>query len=1145
MICPRCQADNFPNSAFCDECGARLESACPNCGEPNRRTARFCRSCGHTLNASGGVAPSIGSATQAPDTYLPKHLAEKILASRHLLEGERKQVTVLFADIKGSTRLLEGIDPEQAQKLIDPVLHVMMGAVHRYEGTVNQVLGDGIMALFGAPLAHEDHALRACYAALAMQEEMRRHREQLGQSEESGLQIGIGLNSGEVVVRSIDNDLNVDYSALGHTTHLAARMQELSAPGATLMTNSTLHEVEGFIQVKSLGPVQAKGVSRPVEAYELVAATSARTRVQAAGVRGLTPLVGRKTEIEIFKRLTEQTATGRGQVLSLVGEAGMGKSRLVHEFVHYHVPSDWLVLEAPSVSYGRATAYFPIIELLRQYFAISEGEETESIQAKVIDYVLKLDAMLKDAIPPIFALLNALPDHKENSLADKESNRGRQDIIDAITRFNNMEPQQRRRNTFDVLKRVFMRESQKNSLILVFEDLHWIDSETQAFLDSVVESLPMARILLLVDYRPGYNQTWADKTYYTQIRVDPLPSTGADELLQHLLGHNEDLAQLKELLVKRTEGNPFFVEESVRSLVETGILIGEKGGYRPGLKIENIRIPRTVQTVLADRVDRLPLEEKRLLQTAAVIGVRVPLPLLRSVSGLPDDELYQYLARLQAAEFLYETNLYPELEYTFKHALTNEVVYGALLHERRASLHGQIVGALERMAADNLQDHIEDLAHHAFCGELWDKAVVYSNQAATRAVSRSGFRNAVFCFEQALEAVRHLPETRDTLKHAVDFRFEIRNALFMLGDFEQGLKYLEEAKAPAVALNDRSRLGMLFNFMTAHAQIQGNSEQAINYANQALDHTKAAEHLDLHIVALYFLGVAYHNVGQYDQAISVLERALSLIGDRKYERFGTPVIVSVVCRAWLVRCLAQIGKFEEAVAYGDQAIHIGVERNHPYSVIYAYYGVGVLFLTKGDFDRAIAELERGLQVCEAADIPVHQPLIASCLGSAYAFAGRLDDALRLLDRAVGHTAWMRRKGGLALRMAGVSEAYMLAGRMEVAEALARRGLEVSHETNDKGSRASLLRILGDLAARSGPSKTEQAEANYAESLGLAEELEMPPLQAHCHLGLGHVHVQAKELEKARFELLAAVELYRAMSMPFWLSKAEAVLATVM
>src|SRR5215813_3546099 len=486
MICPRCQADNFPNSAFCDECGARLESACPNCGEPNRRTAKFCRNCGHTLNASDGVAPSIGPTAQAPDTSLPKHLAEKILASRHLLEGERKQVTVLFADIKGSTRLLEGIDPEQAQKLIDPVLQLMMDAVHRYEGTVNQVLGDGIMALFGAPLAHEDHALRACYSALAMQEEMRRYRRRLGQSEKSGLHIGIGLNSGEVVVRSISNDLNVDYSALGHATHMAARMQELAVGGTTLMTAPTLRLVEGFVQVKSVGAVPVKGVSRPVEAFEVVAATAARTRVQAAAVRGLTPLVGRRTEIEVFSKLMEEAGSGKGQILAMVGEPGLGKSRLVHEFIRHQLRPGWLVLEGASVSYGKATPYFPLIAMLRQYLQIADGERSENIREQVVMHILELDGMLKDAIPPILSLLGALPEvHPSAALVQFK------DVVDATERYLAMDPQQRRRLILDGVKRVLIRESQRQPLLFVFEDLHWIDSETQAFLDGLIESLPV------------------------------------------------------------------------------------------------------------------------------------------------------------------------------------------------------------------------------------------------------------------------------------------------------------------------------------------------------------------------------------------------------------------------------------------------------------------------------------------------------------------------------------------------------------------------------------------------------------------------------------------------------------------------------
>ena len=330
-------------------------------------------------------------------------------------------------------------------------------------------------------------------------------------------------------------------------------------------------------------------------------------------------------------------------------------------------------------------------------------------------HVLELDNMLKDAIPPILSLLGALPDENMTPPADGHNGPVQlQDISEMIKHFNSMDPQQRRRYTLNAVKRVLIRESQRQPLLVVFEDLHWIDSETQAFLDSLVESLPMARILLLVDYRPEYSHGWGDKSYYTQLRVDPLQPTGAEELLQHLLGSNKDLVPLKELLIHRTEGNPFFAEESVRSLVETGVLVGEKGAYRPGLKIDEIRIPSTVQNVVADRIDRLPIEEKRLLQTAAVIGVIVPLPLLRAVTELTEDDLNRYVSHLQTAEFLYETNLFPEMEYAFKHALTTEVAYGALLHERRTVLHARIVKALEEMTENIPHDHLEKLAHHAF-----------------------------------------------------------------------------------------------------------------------------------------------------------------------------------------------------------------------------------------------------------------------------------------------------------------------------------------------------------------------------------------------------------------------------------------------
>jgi class 3 adenylate cyclase len=441
MLCPQCQRENLPDSIFCEHCGTRLEAVCSHCGAPTRPGASFCRICGQAINQTATIARAKVPGVPSPDSYVPRHLAERILASRPTLEGERKQVTVLFADIRGSTSLVEGLDPEEAQKLIDPVLRVMMDAVHRFEGTVNQVLGDGIMALFGAPLAHEDHALRACYAALSMQEEMRRYRERLGQPEESGLQIGIGMNSGEVVVRSIDNDLNIEYSALGHTTHLAARMEELASAGAIIMTATMLRDVEGFVEVKPLGAVQAKGVTRGAEAYELTGTTAARTRVQARAARGLTPLVGRQSEVELFNKLVEQTAARRGQIFAMVGEPGMGKSRLVHEFTRHQLSAAWLVLEAASVSYGKATPHLPLIEMLRRYFQISDRDGSENIQQRVVTQVWELDNMLKDTIPPILSLLGALPDERRSlTLGGEDWLSQGQDLIDMVKRFRTMDP---------------------------------------------------------------------------------------------------------------------------------------------------------------------------------------------------------------------------------------------------------------------------------------------------------------------------------------------------------------------------------------------------------------------------------------------------------------------------------------------------------------------------------------------------------------------------------------------------------------------------------------------------------------------------------------------------------------------------------
>ena len=1138
MICSRCQAENAGDSVFCDACGAPLDALCPHCQSSNRPSAKFCKKCGQRL-ADAPAPPGAYSNQPGPgNAVVPRYLAEKILASRRFIEGERKQVTVLFADIRGSTSLIEKLDPEEVRRHFDPILHIMMGAVHHYEGTVNQVLGDGIMALFGAPLAHEDHAVRACYAALKMQENIGLYAAKMGES----LKIGVGLNSGEVVVRSITNDLNIDYSALGHTTHLAARMEALAGAGSILLTADTLREVEGFVDVHALGAVQVKGFSNNVEVFELAGATGVRNRLQAAAARGLSGFVGREAEIEAFRQFTAHADSGG--ILALVGEAGMGKSRLVREFLERYLPPRWKALEASSVSYGKASAFLPVIELLRNFFAISPGEDSASTQGKVVEQMLKLDETLRDAIPPILTLMDAMPE-AEQPEAGPDGAPDNPAVAAAMARFNNMEPQEKRSRTFQALCQLLLCDSRQRPLLLAFEDLHWIDGETQAFLDLLVESLPASRIYLLVNYRPEYTHTWAGKDYYKRIRVDSLSSDGANELIESLLGDCEDLAPLRELLKKRTDGNPFFIEEIVRSLTETGILVGSKGAYRPGIAIDSIRIPGTVRTVLADRVDRLPASQKQLLQSAAVIGIVVPLGLLRAVSEFPESQLSECLSALQASEFLYESNLFPELEYTFTHALTHEVVYNALLHERRTAMHSNVVHALEEAAVNNLSEHCEALAHHAFQGELWEKAVQYSRQAAAKSMSRSAFLEAVSHYERGLAASTHLADAPANWAQQIDLHLDARNGLFLLGSSARVADHLLAAEALAEKLGDEQRTARVLNFLNSYYGLAGDPERAIEIGQRALRLNVVQADLASSTVTNYYLGAAYNKTGQYALAVDALMRAIENIGaGHRHERFGTAAVLSVICRSHLVQCLGAMGRFAEGKVLGAEGIQIGAESEHATSMIHMTCSVGMLYLLKGDLEQAVAMLGPGLELCRSANIPVYVPFTASRLGCAYAYSGRLTEALPYLEQGVDDSLNSGRAAFLALSMASLAEGYLFAGRVDDAIATANRALALAQQHKERGHEAWATKLLGDTSMHEGRRVPDQAEAHYRRALGLCRELHMRPLAAHCRVGIGSVHAARGSIAEARTEIAAAIDEFRGMEMTLWQERAQAVLKSM-
>jgi tetratricopeptide (TPR) repeat protein len=581
------------------------------------------------------------------------------------------------------------------------------------------------------------------------------------------------------------------------------------------------------------------------------------------------------------------------------------------------------------------------------------------------------------------------------------------------------------------LKRVLLRESQVQPVLMVFEDLHWIDSETQALLDSLVESLPTARLLLLVNYRPEYQHGWGSKTYYTQLRLDPLPPASADEFLQALLGDEPSLEPLKRLLVARTEGNPFFLEESVRTLVETEVLVGQPGTYRLAKPLDSLQVPATVHAVLAARIDRLPAEEKRLLQTAAVIGTEVPFSLLQAMAEVPEDTLHGGLAHLQAAEFLYETRLFPEREYTFKHALTHEVTYSGMLQERRRVLHARIVDAMETLYADQLAEQVERLAHHALRGEVWDKALVCCRQAGEKAMARSASREAVEYFEQALSALSHLPEQRYTREQAIDLRLALRTALLPSGDWDRSLATLHEAESLAAALDDARRLGQVSRFLAIHFDFMGMYDQAIAAAQRTLALATASGEVVLQALAHHTLGMTYQFQGDYRQAIDCFGQTVaSLDGVRRYERLGNVVLPAVQSRASLAWCHAELGTFAEGRAFGEEGLRIAEAVAHPGSLMLASWGIGLLSLRQGDLRRALPLLERAVVLCQDTDLPFYFPWVAPACGATYTLGGRVADAVPLLTQASEQTSATVMVFFRALCWLSLSEAHLLAGRLE-------------------------------------------------------------------------------------------------------------------
>jgi tetratricopeptide (TPR) repeat protein len=833
--------------------------------------------------------------------------------------------------------------------------------------------------------------------------------------------------------------------------------------------------------------------------------------------------------METLRRALDHAGHGRGQLVALVGEAGVGKSRMVWELIHSDQARGWRVLTASAASYGQDMVDFVAIKLLRSHFGIEDTDDALTIRERVASRVGALDPNLRAAIEPVLALLDALP---------------------ADTVFSRLEAPERRRRALESIQAILLGESRVHPLLLVLEDLHWIDGGSRALLDSLVGLLPAAQLLLVVTFRPEYEHGWRDSSSYTQIDIDPLPSELAGELLHALLGEDPDLQSLKGLLIERCEGNPFFLEESVRALVEEEVLSGAPGAYRLARPVNSVRVPASVQAVLAARIDRLSREDKELLQSAAVIGRELPYALLHAIAERPDEQLRRGLARLRAGEFVYEivyeTDLFSEPLYAFKHALTHEVAYSSMLRERRLTLHARIVDAIERRYADRLSDQIERLAHHAVRGEVWDKALGYLRQAGARAFAHSAHKLAVTWFEQALGVLDRLPDRRASREHAVDLRLDLRYALTPLGQFARIYEVLREAEQIAADLGDHRRLGIVTSFLTNYFQVFGDLDRAVEYGERARDIAMRHRDTAVEVVASSYLSLSYQTLGDLPRAIALARSNIAAIKD-DLERFGMAILPSVYSRTALVRALADLGDFDEGAAVGADAIRIAEAANHAYSLHFACLGLGALYLRQGESMDAIRVLEQGRDVLEAAGARAMSPMVGGFLGSAYTLAGRAEDALRILARAreeASSIGFPASNIGSGVRLVALAEAHLASGAVDRAAELAPRALQVFERLKARGYQAWALKVLGAVAGAARPPRVEDAEAYCLRGRRLAEELGMIPLVAQCRLVLGELYRQVGQAVRAREELAGALQVFRTRRMGSWIARAEAELTKI-
>lgn len=1088
MTCAQCRAENREGVVFCEDCGAQLPRACPRCGAAVLPEKKFCGGCGMPQAKDD----------HAPRSYTPPHIAQKILTSRSALEGERKQVTVLFCDVVDSSRLAEQLDPEAMHEIMDRVLRLMAEAVHRYEGTVNQFLGDGLMALFGAPAAIEDHAVRGVESALAIQETISGFNEQLKQERNADIRLRIGLNTGLVVVGRIGDDLRMDYTAIGDTTHLAHRMQTLAAPGTILMTETTRSLVEGYVHHESLGPLAIKGRTEPVVAYRVTGRRRWRTRLEVSAERGLTELVGRHAEMQILQDCFARVKAGRGAVVGVVGEPGAGKSRLIREFRKSLEAERIAWLEGQCLPYGPATPLLPIREMLRTDLQIEEGVHPLQVHEKLRLGLQAMDAGLLPMLPFLAEVLG-VPDES-----------GALDALD---------PKERGQKTFEAIRALTVAASQRRPQILVFEDLHWIDRSTENYLFKfLVESLPACSILLLTSHRPGYSVRWSEKTYYTQLSLDLLNRAQARQLISTLLGTADLPDGLTEMLWEKAEGNPLFIEELVRSLRERGLLV-ERDGRVQWLGAAAGALPHSVQDIIRARIDRLEGPVKQTLLTAAAIGREFTLRLLGCLAE-PPEVTADHLETLKRLELVHQTRFFPEIEYGFKHAIIQEVAYEGLLSQPRKELHGRIARAIEEVFAGRLEDEAWVLAYHYARSASPDLAIDYAILAGDRAARIYANAEATTHFNEAILIARSLPASAAVERREIDATLKLAATGTTRQDVERDQKNLQRALQLAKALNDEPRLARVLYWLGRTHYVLWNPNAAIDQAQESLDIAERLKDETLAAPPVNLMGRVYLLTSQFVKASQMLERSVTQmrqLGNRTEE--ATAAGLAGTMRGFL-------GDFPPAFEYVDYGITLAGEIANPFAQAAAWYYRGTVRDQRGEWALAIADYDSAVQWARTAGDPFREYIVKCWQGRAYVMAGDPLRGRQLIEESMAISQKIGTKLALSWQHTWLAGCLLALGEIDGVPALCEEAIKLADAAMDRFNNALAHRTLGEALARLDSPRSEAVERAFVTAMRIWEEIGARPEQARTEVSYarllmlrGHADAAQARLARARGMLL--------------------------